>query len=307
MAGGLTIRKINQCLSKEIAVGIIDEEGNVLIDDPNIVILEKGCRLILLQEDDNEVIPGIERKPTYCSPTACYKPDPSSILIIGCNERLPYVVREMCKYLIPGTTVYLSADPDELDQWLIDEIIWEMIENDIESAIKIQRKDTFEGTGTGKELREKEQMLNYHKKIYKLLSDCKPQYVLILLPENTEAEKADEQVLKQLLYCNNYRNMHPEAKFGITCEMNNVANQQLAQKSMTSDFVISQNIASLLMSQIAENRELRRIFETLLSSEGFEVYIKPAKYYFTPQADKEIDYYSIQDAVAESIFERGGL
>ena len=105
--------------------------------------------------------------------------------------------------------------------------------------------------------------------------------------------------MKLLLYCKHYKEMHPQTDFGITCEMRSIANQQLAQDSMASDFVISRNIASLMMAQIAENRELLQIFETLLSSEGFEVYIKPAKYYFHMQPDKAIDFYSLQDAVAE--------
>ena len=122
---------------------------------------------------------------------------------------------------------------------------------------------------------------------------------MLLVPDELDDNQADEQALKLLLYCKHYKEMHTEADFGITCEMRSIANQQLAQDSMASDFVISRNIASLMMSQIAENRELRQIFETLLSSEGFEVYIKPAKYYFSIQPGQAIDFYSLQDAVAE--------
>jgi hypothetical protein len=114
-----------------------------------------------------------------------------------------------------------------------------------------------------------------------------------------EDDKADEQALKLLLYCKDFKDMHPEANFGITCEMRSIVNQQLAQDSMASDFVISRNIASLMMSQIAENRELREIFETLLSSRGFEIYMKPARYYFSIETGKAIDFFSVQDAVAE--------
>ena len=53
-----------------------------------------------------------------------------------------------------------------------------------------------------------------------------------------------------------------------------------------------------MMSQIAENRELREVFERLLSSEGFEVYMKPAKYYLDLSSGKPVDIYSVQDAVA---------
>ena len=294
---GKNIRQINRFLSDCIAVGIIRENGSALIGDPNSVVLQDGCQLILLQKDDDTVIVGEEKSIQYEPPVAHYQAVPSSILVIGCNEKLPYILREMCKYLIPGTIVYLSADPDELDQWLTDEIIEEMIDNDIDSAIRIERKDTPEGTG--EKLKKQSMKRDQHKHVYSLLTECDPRYVLILVPDDLDDNQADEQALKLLLYCKKYKQMHPEADFGITCEMRSIANQQLAQDSMASDFVISRNIASLMMSQIAENRELRQIFETLLSSEGFEVYIKPARYYFNIQPGQAIDFYSLQDAVAE--------
>ena len=294
---GKSIRQINRFLPDVIAVGIIQENGSALIGDPNSVVLRDGCQLILLQRDDDTVIVGEEKSVKYEPPVDYYQAVPSTILVIGCNEKLPYILREMCKYLIPGTVVYLSADPQELDQWLTDEIIEEMLINDIDSAIRIERKDTPEGTGV--KLKKQNLKMDQHKHVYSLLSECNPQYVLILVPDDLDDNQADEQALKLLLYCKHYKEMHPEADFGITCEMRSIMNQQLAQDSMASDFVISRNIASLMMSQIAENRELRQIFESLLSSEGFEVYIKPAKYYFNTQLDQAIDFYSIQDAVAE--------
>lgn len=294
---GKNIRQINHYLDDVIAVGIIQENGSALIGDPNSVVLQDGCQLILLQRDDDTITVGEKKSIKYDPPIAHYQAVPSSILVIGCNEKLPYILREMCKYLIPGTIVYLSAEPDELDQWLTDEIIEEMINNNIDSAIRIERKDTL--NGTGEKLKKQNSKRDQHKYIYSLLTECKPNYVLLLVPDELDDNQADEQALKLLLYCKHYKEMHPEADFGITCEMRSIANQQLAQDSMASDFVISRNIASLMMSQIAENRELRQIFETLLSSEGFEVYIKPAKYYFSIQPGQAIDFYSLQDAVAE--------
>jgi len=294
---GKNIRQINHYLDDVIAVGIIQENGSALIGDPNSVVLQDGCQLILLQRDDDTITVGEKKSIKYDPPIAHYQAVPSSILVIGCNEKLPYILREMCKYLIPGTIVYLSAEPDELDQWLTDEIIEEMINNNIDSAIRIERKDTL--NGTGEKLKKQNSKRDQHKYIYSLLTECKPNYVLLLVPDELDDNQADEQALKLLLYCKHYKEMHPEADFGITCEMRSITNQQLAQDSMASDFVISRNIASLMMSQIAENRELRQIFETLLSSEGFEVYIKPAKYYFSIQPGQAIDFYSLQDAVAE--------
>ena len=122
---GKNIRQINHYLDDVIAVGIIQENGSALIGDPNSVVLQDGCQLILLQRDDDTITVGEKKSIKYDPPIAHYQAVPSSILVIGCNEKLPYILREMCKYLIPGTIVYLSAEPDELDQWLTDEIIEE--------------------------------------------------------------------------------------------------------------------------------------------------------------------------------------
>ena len=293
---GKTIRQINHYLPNAIAFGIVQKDGDVLIDDPNSVVLEEGCQLLLLQEDDDTVIPTEEKTVSFKPPTDHYVPNPSSILIIGCNEKLPYILREMSNYLTPGTFVYLASEPEELDYWLTDDIIEELLAKDIDSAVKVRRKDSLQQGETAE--RKKETRINDRKYIYSLLDECKPQHVLTLSQDELEDDEADEKTLKILLYCKRYKDTHPEANFGVTCEMRSVENQQLAQGTMVSDFVISRSIASLMMSQIAENRELREVFENLLSNEGFEVYMKPAKYYIDLSDGKPIDIFSVQDAVA---------
>ncbi|MDO4408092.1 MAG: hypothetical protein Q4C16_04025 [Eubacteriales bacterium] len=296
-AVGKSIRQINRFIGDAIAVGIIQEDGHPLIADPNTVVLKKGSRLILLQNDDEPVTLIKERTTRFTPPSATYEAEASRILIFGSNEKLPLVLREMCEYLKPGSIIFLAEDPEELSRHIDDEIIEEMIEKDIDAAVKIQRLDP---------VNEKmpvpgnnDRVADVHQYVYEMLDECRPGYVLILVPDSMSDDLADEQALKMLLYCKNYKEKNPDADFGITCEMRSIANQQLAQDSMASDFVISRNIASLMMSQIAETRELGEVFELLLSSEGFEVYIKPAKYYFSTEQGKAIDFYSVQDAVAE--------
>ena len=295
-ARGKTIRQINRFLSDEIAFGIIQKDGSVLIDDPNEVVLEEGCQLLLLQEDDDTVIPVEEKAVSFTPPVEHYVPKPSSILIFGCNEKLPYILREMSNYLTPGTIVYLASEPEELDYWLTDDIIEDLLAKDIDSAVRVRRKDSLEQVETA--ARKKEIRIEDRKFICGLLDECKPKYILTLSKDEMADDEADELTLKFLLYCKNYKDTHPEVDFGVTCEMRSVENQMLAQGTTVSDFVISRNIASLMMSQIAENRELREVFEKLLSSEGFEVYMKPAKYYLDLCSGKPVDIFSVQDAVA---------
>ena len=296
LAVGKTIRQINCYLPDAIAFGIIQKNGNILIDNPNSTVLREGDQLLLLQEDDNTVTHTEEKSVSFIPPVERYEPNPTSILIIGCNEKLPYILREMSNYLTPGTIVYLASDPEDLDYWLTDDIIEELLAKDIDSAVKVQRKDSLQEEE--ETTRRKETRIDDRKFIFSLLDECKPQYILTLSHDEMEDDEADEKTLKLLLYCKNYRDTHPGTNFGVTCEMRSVENQLLAQGTMVSDFVISRNIASLMMSQIAENRELREVFEKLLSSEGFEVYMKSAKYYLDLSSGKPVDIFSIQEAVA---------
>ncbi len=313
---GKTIREINRCLPDTIIVGIIDAQGNVIIKDPNQVILHSDCSLIVLEEDDNRILTDDEHDIHYSPPVSTYEDTPVTILIMECNPKLPMILNELCNYLSPGSWIYLAADPNELEKFIADPLVWHMLGHKIDSAIKdINTTDDSSSEHTPEfninpeinvingfsdtELIQGDCQIYNYNTLEKLLNECHPDYVLTLSNPTNDDKEADEKSLTLLLYCRYYKLMHPEANFGITCEMRSVVNQNLAQNTMANDFIISRHIASLMMAQIAENRELKGVFEILLSSEGFEIYMKPAKYYINIQNGMKIDLFSIVDAVAE--------
>ena len=56
-------------------------------------------------------------------------------------------------------------------------------------------------------------------------------------------------------------------------------NKELAVATGSDDYIISRQISALLMSQISQNKEMALLFDSLLSSVGYEIYMKPAKWY----------------------------
>lgn len=288
---GKTIREINQRLTNAIAIGVIDAKGNVQIDDPDKVVLREDCKLVVLEEDDNRIVINNSIPETsYTSPTILYEDKPSTILIMDCNSKLPTVLGEMGHYLCPGSLIYLAADPNELDSIVSDNYL-KRLEDQGESKSLTIRKCSI-GSQDNTNVYD---YINLHK----LLEECQPDYLLIMSSQTLDNEEADARSLKLLLYCKYYKNLHPEKNFDVTCEMRNVANQHLADSLMTSDYVVSRNIAALMMAQIAENRELKAVFEILLNSEGFEIYMKPAKYYLNITGETEVSLFSLSEAVAE--------
>jgi len=73
--------------------------------------------------------------------------------------------------------------------------------------------------------------------------------------------------------------------------------KELAAATEPDDFIIGRQLSALLMAQIAKDRALASLFDILLSSEGFEVYMKPALRYVP--LGQPIDLVSAGEAVAD--------
>jgi ion channel POLLUX/CASTOR len=64
--------------------------------------------------------------------------------------------------------------------------------------------------------------------------------------------------------------------FSIVSEMLDVCNQKLAEVTRADDFIVSDKLVSLMMTQIAETPALGDVFRDLFDPEGAEIYLKPA-------------------------------
>ena len=276
---GKTIREINRVLPYSIAVGIIDRNGDAVIDDPNVVRLESGSKLILVAEDDDIVEFHTESGTVSNPPVESFRESPVKVLIMETNSKLSMVLEEMSHYLFRGSEIMIAAEPGNIDRMLTDENV-----------------DTLKQSGINVTIDN-----DYHTfdcdKLAGLIDSYDPDFILCLSDYMLSDDEADEKSLALLLYIQEYRRKHPEKKIGVTSEMRSMDNQYLIQNSVAGDFIISRNFTSLMMTQISENRRLKEVFDTLLSSDGFEVYMKPAKYYFN--ISEEMDLYSISEAAAE--------
>ena len=73
--------------------------------------------------------------------------------------------------------------------------------------------------------------------------------------------------------------------------MRSVENQELAQITNVTDFVISSNITALITAQVSQTREQLVILDTLLSEDGSELYIKPVLGYVPYNVP--VDFYTV--------------
>jgi bacterioferritin (cytochrome b1) len=118
---------------------------------------------------------------------------------------------------------------------------------------------------------------------------------IIVLADKDEPDlqRADSRTLVTLLQL---RDMSEVGGFdlNIVSEMLDDTNRELAEVTEADDFIVSDKLIALLLSQVSENRKLTEVFDTLFSSSGSEIYLNPAADYITPGST--VDFYAVLEA-----------
>lgn len=111
--------------------------------------------------------------------------------------------------------------------------------------------------------------------------------------DKLDAQQADARTLVTLLHLRDIANRAGQP-FSIVSEMLDSRNRDLAEVTRADDFIVSDKLISLLMSQIAENRELKAVFDDLFDPDGSELYLKDAGDYVA--LGKPVNFYTVIEA-----------
>jgi hypothetical protein len=114
-----------------------------------------------------------------------------------------------------------------------------------------------------------------------LLRTDYPHVILLSDRSQPDIQKADANTLVTLLHLRDISEKTGR-RFSIVSEMLDVRNRKLAEVTRVDDFIVSETIISLLVTQISENNALNDIFEDIFYAGGSEIYMKPASDYVVP-------------------------
>jgi len=76
--------------------------------------------------------------------------------------------------------------------------------------------------------------------------------------------------------------------------MLDVRNRALAEVTQADDFIVSDKLISLMLSQVSENKELNAILADIFDPEGSEIYLKPASDYVS--LGEPLNFYTVVEA-----------
>jgi hypothetical protein len=224
-----------------------------------LVIL--ACRspldeVILLAEDDTpiqladvqpRVVEGaISRRPRN-------DPAPERTLMLGWNTRTPQIIDLLDQFAFPGSHLRIACS----------EPVQDLIGPTVNLTIGTVRCDPTD--------RGDLEALGPHDY----------QHVIVLSADRLDAQEADARTLITLLHLRDLAE-RLDNPYSIVSEINDDANREIAEVTRADDFVVSDKLISLLLTQLTENHHLAAVFEDLFNPTGAEIYLKPAAGYLLP-------------------------
>ena len=273
----MTFRDILFAYHDSAIMGLQYADDSVEVNPPMDTVFKTGDRVIGITEDDDTLVPNSpdeisidESRIVYTQPDIMKK---EKIMIVGWNDRARYIIKELDNYVAPDSIVKVISKFD--DAYNIVKDLAKTIRN---ISLEFEVHDTTD--------RETLQSLNLGEQDYIILL-CYQNYYPI--------QEADAQTLITLLHLRNFSEKRGD-KFKIVSEMLDIRNRQLADITSADDFIVSDKLISLMMSQVSENKFLMKVFEDLFDADGSEIYIKPATEYI--RVDEPVNFYTILESAA---------
>lgn len=256
---GRTFGDVLSAYDTSSVIGLVDKDGVHVLPSMDR-ILEPEDRLIAISQDDDTIVLSTERP--VVDPSAIVEKEreparPERTLILGWNWRAPWVIEGLDAYVAPGSVIHVVAEGDRRDE-----------SEAIRAKLRHQTLEVREGDTTDRDLLDSLDVAGFD-------------HIILLCSDELEAQRADARVLVTLLHL---REMGErlDRDFAIVSEMRDVRNRELAEVTQADDFIVSDKLVSLMMCQIAENKQLHAVLADLFDPEGAEIYLKPALDYVRP-------------------------
>ncbi len=283
---GKTYRDAVMGYEDSCVIGVKKADGTSLLNPPAETVIEKSDSIIAISEDDDTVkLSGkssvVLQKNAIRREKKAGEDKRDSFLVLGWNQWASTIIRELDNYASPGSVALVIADA----AICAEAGVFATELSDLGSAlsnIKLTHKDA---DTTDRAVLESVRADEYD-------------HVIVLSYENLGVAAADSRTLVTLLHLRDIAE-HDDTPFSIISEMLDSRNRDLAAVTGVDDFVVSNQLISLIMAQLSENPDLHDIYTDLFDADGNEIYLKPVSDYI--DIAHEVNFYTL----CESALEKG--
>ncbi|NBR93649.1 MAG: hypothetical protein EBT44_02190 [Actinobacteria bacterium] len=244
-------------------IGLRKADGAIWLYPPMNTVIANDDYVIAIAEDDDRIIwsgprPELDSFGPQTALFAAPKSPPSQTLVIGWNSMAKKVLREIGDYAVPGSAALVMAQAARVTS---DEL------KDLSTPnLQVITRAT---DGSFGELAAALPGSNFD------------QVIIFGYRGKTQTADADAQTLLALLAVNTLKQW---GAFGygrarIIAEILDSNNVELARVVAVEDLVVSDRLASLMMTQLSQSPHLSPIFQQLFGPGGVYLSAKPINYY----------------------------
>ena len=266
---GLSYFECQLRFDSSTVIGLVGPAG-VVLNPPAEQILAADEQLIVIAEDDSTIAlaatPGAPNEANVTGIPAVHA-ETERTLILGSHSQLPLILSELNDYAAAGSEVTVVS------QFKVPKFA-----KSLDLQVDVRTGDTTD---------------------LEVLTALRPEtynHILVLAyRDHLDAEAADSKTLVTLLQL---RELASELNldFTIVSEMLDDRNRRLAEVTRADDFIVSDNLISLMMAQISENPTLNEVYGVLFSSDGPEIYLRPAQWYV--ELGVPVDFFTVAAGAA---------
>jgi hypothetical protein len=256
-------------------MGLRKADGEILLSPVMDTLIEKDDQIFAISADDDTLrlsshhLPPIDKALIHLG-VKPLKPKPEKCLILGWNRSGTTIVHELDNYVPKGSQVTVVADVYNIEKQIRAQ----------GGKLANQKLVVMEGETTDRDLLAS---LNVHEY----------DHVIVLAYSTLEPQEADAKTLVTLLHLRDMAD-RDATPFSIVSEMLDIRNRELAEAAKVDDFIVSEHLVSLMMSQLSENAELFDVFTDIFDPEGAEIYLKPISDYVV--TGQPVNFYTVVDA-----------
>lgn len=240
--------------------------GHALLNPASDYVIAAGDSLIVIAEDDDTIklaTPGaVDANVVSAQPAAEQRPE--TTLVLGYNDSLKVMLSELDEYSTPRSRVTIVADqkPPKFGDFHDIDVTWERGDPTSRAVLDTLKPETFD-------------------------------HILVLAAAGLAPQRADAKTLISLLHLRDIADAHG-VDLNVVSEMLDDRNRELAEVTQADDFIVSDKLISLMLSQVSENRQLTEVFDQLFNSEGAEIYLRDASLYI--KEGESADFYTVIEA-----------
>ena len=256
-------------------IGFKDKNGKVYINPiPDTKLTDKDEILAITEDDDTIILSGISeygiKEDAIIKTEAVSSVKKERNVILGWNKRAKIIIRELDEYVENGSEIHIISNIENAEE----------IKNELEPMLTNQKIQFIYGDITSSAELQKNDITSYDN-------------IIILNYYDIEVQEADAKTLICLLHIRNIADKKGK-KVSIVSEMFDQKNRELAEVTRADDFIISEDLISLFLTQLSETPGLKEVTDILFEAEGSEFYLKDANNYV--KIGVPVNFYTVLEA-----------